>query len=103
MTSEGGTIREVSVDDAAIQLAYASKVVIVPGYGLAVAQAQHGVRELADLLEARGIDGLVRHSPGGRAHAGPYERAAGRGQRAVPAAQEMDEINPNSSGRTWPW
>jgi NAD(P) transhydrogenase subunit beta len=56
LTVEGGTVREVSADDAAIQLAYASKVVIVPGYGLAVAQAQHGVRELADLLEARGID-----------------------------------------------
>ena len=37
-------------------LAYASRVVIVPGYGLAVAQAQHNVRELADLLERRGVD-----------------------------------------------
>ena len=65
LTSAGGTVREVSVDDAAIQLAYASKVVIVPGYGLAVAQAP----------------------PGGRADAGPHERAPGRGQRAVPATQ----------------
>ena len=51
-----GNVREVGVDDAAIQLAYAQKVIIVPGYGLAVAQAQHAVRELAELLEARGIE-----------------------------------------------
>src|SRR5204863_3980167 len=49
-------VREVSIDDAAIQLAYAHKVIIVPGYGLAVAQAQHAVRELADLLERRGVE-----------------------------------------------
>ena len=48
-------MREISPDDVAIQLAYASKVIIVPGYGLAVAQAQHGVRELAELLESRGV------------------------------------------------
>ena len=50
------TVRELSVDDAAIQLAYASTVAIVPGYGLAAAQAQHAVQELAALLESRGID-----------------------------------------------
>src|SRR5262245_20878099 len=49
---EGGSVREIGVDDAAIQLAYASSVIVVPGYGLAVAQAQHAVRELAELLEA---------------------------------------------------
>ena len=49
-------MRGVSVDDAAIQLAYASKVVIVPGYGLAAAQAQHAVQELAALLESRGVE-----------------------------------------------
>src|SRR4029077_19424865 len=52
----GGSVREIGADDAAIQLAYAQHVIIVPGYGLAVAQAQHGVRELAELLEARGVD-----------------------------------------------
>jgi len=45
-------IRSIAADDAAIQLAYASKVIIVPGYGLAAAQAQHGVAELAAILEA---------------------------------------------------
>jgi len=45
----------IEVDDAAIMMAYADKVIIVPGYGMAVAQAQHKVRELAEALEKRGI------------------------------------------------
>jgi NAD(P) transhydrogenase subunit beta len=52
--SEGLTVREIGIEDAAIQLAYARLVVIVPGYGLAVAQAQHQVRELAELIERNG-------------------------------------------------
>jgi H+-translocating NAD(P) transhydrogenase subunit beta len=52
----GGSIRSVSADDVAIQLAYASKVIIVPGYGLAAAQAQHELAGLADLLEHRGVE-----------------------------------------------
>src|SRR6185436_19497077 len=50
----GLQVRSVSLDDAAIQLAYAQLVIIVPGYGMAVAQAQHQVRELAELIEKRG-------------------------------------------------
>ena len=50
-------VRSTSPDDVAILLAYAQKVIIVPGYGLAVAQAQHTVRELADLLQERGRRG----------------------------------------------
>jgi NAD(P) transhydrogenase subunit beta len=49
-------MREVTPDDAAVPLAYADKVVIVPGYGLAVAQAQHAVRELAETLQERGVN-----------------------------------------------
>lgn len=49
------TIREVQADDVAVMTAYAKKVVIVPGYGLAVAQAQHVIREAADLLEKKGV------------------------------------------------
>ena len=49
-------VRATSPDDVAVMLAYARRVVIVPGYGLAVAQAQHNVRELADVLEQRGVD-----------------------------------------------
>jgi H+-translocating NAD(P) transhydrogenase subunit beta len=51
---EGGTVRSLGIDDAAIQLAYAQNVIIVPGYGLAVAQGQHTVAELQAALEARG-------------------------------------------------
>ena len=49
-------MQETTADEAAIPLAYAQKVVIVPGYGLAVAQAQHAARELAETLQARGVD-----------------------------------------------
>src|ERR671914_594839 len=52
---EQGSMREVGLEDIATQLAYANKVVFVPGYGLATAQAQHAVRELADVLEKRGV------------------------------------------------
>ena len=94
LEGEGGSIREVSVDDAAIQLAYASKVVIVPGYGLAVAHAQHAVRELADLLEARGIEvSYAIHPVAGRM---PGHMNVLLAEANVPYTQlrEMDEINP---------
>jgi proton-translocating NAD(P)+ transhydrogenase subunit beta len=51
---EGLSVRSTSVEDAAVQLAYAQLVIVIPGYGMAVAQAQHQVRELAELIEARG-------------------------------------------------
>ena len=54
-SEQQGSMREVGLDDIATQLAYANKVVFVPGYGLATAQAQHAVRELADVLEKRGV------------------------------------------------
>src|SRR5581483_10174813 len=53
-SSAGLTVRSVTVEDAAIQLAYASLVIVIPGYGMAVAQAQHTVRELAELIEKNG-------------------------------------------------
>ena len=52
---EQGTMREVSLEDVAVQLAYAKQVVFVPGYGMATAQAQHIVRELANILEQKGV------------------------------------------------
>jgi NAD(P) transhydrogenase subunit beta len=51
----GGVMREVSLEDVAVQLAYARQVVFVPGYGMATAQAQYIVRELANALEGRGV------------------------------------------------
>jgi NAD(P) transhydrogenase subunit beta len=53
-SAEGLSARQVSAEDAAVQLGFAKSVIVVPGYGLAVAQAQHLVRELADLIEKRG-------------------------------------------------
>ena len=55
-SAEGLTVRSVTAEDAAIQLAYAQQMVVIPGYGLAVAQAQHQVRELAELIQKRGGD-----------------------------------------------
>ena len=53
---DGRTVRATTAEDVAVQLSFARKVVIVPGYGMAVAQAQHDVRQLADILESRGVD-----------------------------------------------
>jgi NAD(P) transhydrogenase subunit beta len=94
LTSESGSVREVSVDDAAIQLAYASKVVIVPGYGLAVAQAQHGVRELADLLEARGIEVSYAIHPVAGRMPGHMNVLLAEANVPYPQLREMDDINP---------
>ena len=90
-----GSVREVKADDAAIQLAYASKVIIVPGYGLAAAQAQHEVRELADLLESRGVDVTYAiHPVAGRM---PGHMNVLLAEANVPYAllREMDDINPD--------
>src|SRR5205814_6530144 len=54
-TQTDGVMREVAAEDVAVQLAYAGQVVFVPGYGMATAQAQHAVRELANMLETRGV------------------------------------------------
>jgi NAD(P) transhydrogenase subunit beta len=91
----GGTLREVKADDAAIQLAYAQKVIIVPGYGLAAAQAQHEVRELADLLEQRGVTvSYAIHPVAGRM---PGHMNVLLAEANVPYSQlrEMEEINPD--------
>ncbi|WJW75674.1 NAD(P)(+) transhydrogenase (Re/Si-specific) subunit beta [Thiohalobacter sp. IOR34] len=55
-TAQEGTMKELTANDAASMMAYASKVIIVPGYGMAVAQAQHKIWELAELLEERGVE-----------------------------------------------
>jgi len=61
--ASGGTYKEISVSDTAVLLAYAQKVMIVPGYGLAVAQAQHACHELEKLLEERGVNVLYAIHP----------------------------------------
>jgi len=88
------TVREVSAEDAAILMGYARSVVIVPGYGLAVAQAQHQVRDLANLLEARGVDvKYAIHPVAGRM---PGHMNVLLAEANVPYDQlwEMERINP---------
>jgi NAD(P) transhydrogenase subunit beta len=92
--STDARVRSVSAEDAAIQLAYAGRVVIVPGYGLAAAQAQHEVRELAELLEGRGVDVCYAvHPVAGRL---PGHMNVLLAEANVPYRQlkEMDEVNP---------
>jgi NAD(P) transhydrogenase subunit beta len=89
-----GTVREIGVDDAAIQLAYAQKVIIVPGYGLAVAQAQHACRELADLLEQRGVEVSYAIHPVAGRMPGHMNVLLAEANVPYPQLKEMDEINP---------
>src|SRR5262245_38373509 len=91
---EGGSVREIGVDDAAIQLAYASSVIVVPGYGLAVAQAQHAVRELAELLEARGVDVKYAIHPVAGRMPGHMNVLLAEANVPYPQLKEMDDVNP---------
>ncbi|HYM83748.1 MAG TPA: NAD(P)(+) transhydrogenase (Re/Si-specific) subunit beta [Candidatus Dormibacteraeota bacterium] len=87
-------VREIGVDDAAIQLAYANSVIVVPGYGLAVAQAQHAVRELAELLEARGVDVKYAIHPVAGRMPGHMNVLLAEANVPYPQLREMEEINP---------
>jgi NAD(P) transhydrogenase subunit beta len=89
-----GHVREIGLDDAAIQLAYAQKVIVVPGYGLAVAQAQHAVRELADVLEERGVDVSYAVHPVAGRMPGHMNVLLAEANVPYPQLKEMDEINP---------
>jgi NAD(P) transhydrogenase subunit beta len=93
-TAEARPVRSAGADDIAALLAYADSVVFVPGYGLAVAQAQHQVRELADLLEKRGVDvAYAIHPVAGRM---PGHMNVLLAEANVPYEQlmEMEQINP---------
>jgi len=90
----GGSVRSISADDVAIQLAYAQHVIVVPGYGLAVAQAQHAVRELADLLEERGVDVKYAIHPVAGRMPGHMNVLLAEANVPYPQLKEMDDINP---------
>jgi NAD(P) transhydrogenase subunit beta len=89
-----GSVRSVSADDVAIQLAYASKVIIVPGYGLAAAQAQHELAGLAELLEQRGVDVSYAIHPVAGRMPGHMNVLLAEANVPYPQLKEMDDVNP---------
>ena len=94
-TAIAGSVRSISVEDAAVQLAYAQRVIVVPGYGMAVAQSQHQVRELAELVEKNG--GEVRYAIHPVAGRMPGHMNVLLAEANIPydRLQDMDEINPD--------
>jgi NAD(P) transhydrogenase subunit beta len=87
-------IRSASADDVAVMLAYAQRVIIVPGYGMAVAQAQHSVKALADQLEKRGV--IVKyaiHPVAGRMP-GHMNVLLAEANVPYPSLLDMDDVNP---------
>ena len=93
-TDDGRTMRATTPQDVAVQLSFARKVIVVPGYGMAVAQAQHDVRQLAEVLEERGVDvKYAIHPVAGRM---PGHMNVLLAEANVPYTQlfEMDQINP---------
>jgi NAD(P) transhydrogenase subunit beta len=90
----GASVQPIGPDDAAIQLAYASKVIIVPGYGLAAAQAQHEVHALADLLEARGVNVTYAIHPVAGRMPGHMNVLLAEANVPYPQLKEMADVNP---------
>jgi NAD(P) transhydrogenase subunit beta len=95
----GGTVRSTSAADAAIQMAYARQVVVVPGYGMAVAQAQHAVRELGKALEGRGVEVKFGIHPVAGRMPGHMNVLLAEADVPYDQLKEMDEIN-GEFGRT---
>jgi NAD(P) transhydrogenase subunit beta len=90
-----GTVRSTTPEDVAIMLAYAKRVVVVPGYGLAVAQAQHDVRRLADELEKRGVDVRYAIHPVAGRMPGHMNVLLAEANVPYPQLYEMEQINPD--------
>jgi NAD(P) transhydrogenase subunit beta len=93
-STAGGVMREISLDDAAMQLAFASRVIFVPGYGLATAQAQHAVRELADMLEERGVTVKYAIHPVAGRMPGHMNVLLAEANVPYSSLYEMEQINP---------
>lgn len=88
------SIREVKADDVAVMTAYASRVVIVPGYGLAVAQAQHVIREVGAFLEAKNVDVKYGIHPVAGRMPGHMNVLLAEANVPYPQLYDMDDINP---------
>lgn len=90
---EERSVRSTSAADAAIQMAYASRVAVVPGYGMAVAQAQHTVREMAGLLESKGIEVIYAVHPVAGRMPGHMNVLLAEADVPYEGLKEMDESN----------
>jgi NAD(P) transhydrogenase subunit beta len=91
--TDGGAVRSATADDVAVMLAYAHKVVFVPGYGMAVAQAQHDVHQLANLLESRGVEVSYAIHPVAGRMPGHMNVLLAEANVPYPQLKEMDEAN----------
>jgi H+-translocating NAD(P) transhydrogenase subunit beta len=91
---EGGTVRSTSASDVAVQLSYARLVVVVPGYGMAVAQAQRAVADLASELEKRGVEVLYGIHPVAGRMPGHMNVLLAEADVPYDQLKEMDDINP---------
>jgi NAD(P) transhydrogenase subunit beta len=93
--SDGGTVKSTSAADVAIQLSYARLVVVVPGYGMAVAQAQRAVADLASELEKRGVEVLYGIHPVAGRMPGHMNVLLAEADVPYEKLKEMDDINPD--------
>jgi NAD(P) transhydrogenase subunit beta len=93
VAASGGTVREATADDAALQMAYASRVVIVPGYGLAAAQAQHELVGLAQTLAENGVDVSYGIHPVAGRMPGHMNVLLSEANAPYPQLKDLEEIN----------